>query len=212
MYRASGLKRDQKLISNSISDFQECVKLNPEHFKAVRALSRLEDERMKLTSPRWWMERFGPTIIISFSVLIFLYAFFSVIIGRPEFERGIVLDNEKLQDISAVEMNMDIINSLDNTSFSSEKELLDKLKNEFGESFTDELGEIMLNSVKSEVIDWKFVQIDILTFASIAFGALIFMIAGAYLPQLTSLRLAGMQLEKSSSESRETSRDIGISR
>jgi hypothetical protein len=49
-------------------------------------------------------------------------------------------------------------------------------------------------------------------YALLSFGALIFMVAGLYLPQILKLRVAGIQLEKSAVKQITTSSTLGISK
>ena len=49
-------------------------------------------------------------------------------------------------------------------------------------------------------------------YAVLTFGALIFMVAGLYLPQILKLKVAGIQLEKSSAEQITTPSALGISK
>jgi hypothetical protein len=50
------------------------------------------------------------------------------------------------------------------------------------------------------------------TYALLTFGSLIFMVAGLYLPQILKLKVAGIELEKSSVNQITISGTLGISK
>jgi len=109
----------------------------------------------------------------------------------------------------------DVINQLrplENVRFRNDRELLanirslvpaDRLK-PFEQSLI-ERGTRLSRRVQAE-------PMDLVTFAAFAFGSLLLIIAGAYLPQLTNIKLPGVQLEKSSAEQVESPRSVRITR
>jgi hypothetical protein len=58
----------------------------------------------------------------------------------------------------------------------------------------------------------RYELIEVGSYASLSFGALLLLIAAAYLPQLTSLKVPGLQLEKGSAERAESKATLSISR
>ena len=160
------------------------------------------------------MERYGPTVVISFSTIIFIFALVAAFWGRPVSERGIYISEELLlhPTVDSSAKLKAAAKMFQNKVFDNEQAMITEFKKIVGEEFASHMEELLLQSSEWTITEWKFVQIDMLTFASLTFGSLLFIIAGAYLPQLTSLKLAGMQLEKSSSERRDVSSSIGVSR
>ena len=55
-----------------------------------------------------------------------------------------------------------------------------------------------------------FEPIDLGSYAFLTLGSLLVMMAGAFLPQLTSLKVPGLQLEKASAERIETKTTLAI--
>ena len=59
-------------------------------------------------------------------------------------------------------------------------------------------------------LDWESLGVG--WFATLVFGALLIFVASAFLPQLTLLKLGGLQLEKSAVERSALPRSMGVSR
>jgi hypothetical protein len=52
--------------------------------------------------------------------------------------------------------------------------------------------------------------VEVSWYALLTFGALLFLIAGTYLPQLTRFKVAGLELDKAAVERAELPRSVGI--
>ena len=76
-YEASKAGSDQALLHEAREDFRRCFRLNPDHHKAARAVEKL-NKRLKLSSPRWLTEKFGPVLILSLSLILFCSGLFGI--------------------------------------------------------------------------------------------------------------------------------------
>jgi tetratricopeptide (TPR) repeat protein len=71
LYEASGIHREARLLKQALADFQQCVKFNPAHQKAVRAIEKIQD-RLSAFSLQRLTETIGPLSMFTMSLIIFV--------------------------------------------------------------------------------------------------------------------------------------------
>jgi tetratricopeptide (TPR) repeat protein len=137
LYEAAGVAGLDRLLGKAEKDFKDCIRKDPSHHKARRALAKVQ-RRRRPRSAEWIGDKLGPGIVLLLSVIVFALTQTSVIWSRP-------------------------IENLDTTHYTL-----------------------------------------------LTFGTLVFVVAGLYLPRLSSLRVGGIGLEKSVVDQISTMSSLGI--
>jgi hypothetical protein len=101
---------------------------------------------------------------------------------------------------------------IENVPFQNTEQLLARVKQLVGEDTFIKISNSVPRLAARTPGELQFEPFDLGYYALFTFGSLLFIIAGAYLPQLTSLKFAGLQLDKSTAERVEILRTIGIPR
>jgi tetratricopeptide (TPR) repeat protein len=137
--KLSGPLADRSLLKDALEDFAECTRLDKHHYKAIRAVRAIEEQRKPLSNQRL-AERAGPLLVAGAALVVFLLVQASLIFGWP-------------------------------------------------------IGDLAPG-----------------TYGALSLGALLFVVAGLYLPNVTGLKVGTIQLEKSVVEQVSVSTDLGISK
>jgi tetratricopeptide (TPR) repeat protein len=214
MYEASKPRWERrKMLTQAKKDFQKiCDDLDPSHQKANRAIERINSEKSPF-SPISKVERCGPWLVVGLSFLIFAVAQFGVIIGRPVMNEHVALKEQSLDALKSLDMSQNVltkVGSIRDIPFRNVESLLSRIEETVGKKDFPSVKDLIERHVARLETAMDFEKIDLGSYAALTFGSLLFMIAGAYLPQLTSFKVAGLQLDKSSSQPIETVHSLGI--
>jgi hypothetical protein len=212
LQESSRLARDSSLVRGALRDFAKCEPLDPDYHKARRAIARIRDEALR-SSPRSLIERGAPSLISLLAILMFALAQFGFFYGLPVRSERVQLTDQSFGAFTAAGVGTDVIDQLkqmEGIPFRTREELLARAKEVLGDDGLAKAKNAILRHAARLEASLEFERIEVSYYALIAFGALLFMIAGAYLPQLTRLKFAGLQLDKSTAERVETVRSIGI--
>jgi tetratricopeptide (TPR) repeat protein len=218
LHQTALLPRDKELLNAAAGNFESSDRAHfkacgEHHLKALRALDRLvSDRRGPIQS---WAELYGGSIVVCVAIGLFLLAQAGVIWGRPVHRELLTLSPRTFATVAVMGVPQEVITKarpLESVSFRNGEVAAARLKELAGaDAFGKYGGQIMAAAERSEAeVTWE--SVDLASYLTLTFGSLLMLIAGAYLPQLTSLKLAGVQLEKASAERVETRTTITISR
>lgn len=212
LFNESGLFKERRLLKGALADFEACLRLDPDHHKARRALDRLKSDSTSLT-PRKVVDRIGAVIFL-FAVLVFAVAQLALVRRLPargEFE-GLTKESLEAMRVEGVEPAVvDRLERVRDLQFRNSTELLTHVRtalDTLGRRLADST--ITQHAVVSPGVD--LVRITTAEYIILTFGSLVFMVAGAYLPHLTGLKVPGLQLEKTGGQTSDEVRSIAISR
>ena len=213
LYESQSGKND-KLLHEAKEDFNEIYHGTSNYYKARRAVDKI-DERIAPsdeTGGKW-----GHKIVFCFALIVFILAQFSFFIGKPIFKQsGILVDSEKLKDIMERKGLDDSIllkvKGLINQTFYSPAHFYSEFEERFGDKLTSEIKkhDLLHGSGKIEFKGFKHLEAGY--YALLTFAALIFMVAGLFLQQISRLKFGAMELEKSTLDQITTSTSLGIHR
>ncbi|MBM3746623.1 MAG: tetratricopeptide repeat protein [Acidobacteria bacterium] len=207
LYETSRLGRDEWQVREARRDFLQCMKLDREHHKAARAVQRIQEKALGVRSR---LERMVPAVVVTLSLLVFAVAQVGLAVGVPTRGERIVLTAESLKAAGVAEDVAQALKPLEQVRFRSDEQLVARMKSVLGDKRLEAVkGPVLEQAARTEAA-WEFVRLDTGTYALLAFGALLFLIAGAYLPQLTTLKVGALQIDKSTAERVETVRSLGI--
>lgn len=178
-YESSTVTKDEKLLSEALKDFQNCVKNDPEHYKGRRATEKLQKQTNILRTQNFF-QWIGTLFILipSLSILGFTQYFF----WKPFFIQESNLANpQQLAESPKVTSNADKTT----TNKNKPKETI-KL---------------------SEKVTQPTNKINTTEYFLLTFGSLTFSLISLYLPQLLKLKIGGtgIEIEKSSIDQIKTS-------
>jgi hypothetical protein len=200
---------DGNFKASDQAHFKAC---GEQHLKARRALDTLVSERR---GPQTWAERHGGSMVVCVAILLFVLAQLGLIFGRPVHRELLTLSPRTFATAAAMGVPQEVITKakpLESVSFRNGEVAAARLKELAGaDAFGKYGGQIMAAAERSEA-EVVLESVDLGSYLTLTFGSVLLVIAGAYLPQLTSLKLAGVQLEKGSAERVETHTAITISR
>ena len=132
LYESNKLFTDLSFLNEAKEDFRKCLKIDPDHLKAHKALKKLDKRIGNFLSPQKIRESYAPLIVVFLSFFVFLAGQFLYFFGKPVFQETIV--------------------------------------------FTD--------------------AISFTNYVILSFNALLFLIAGLYLPQILKIKFGTLELEK----------------
>ena len=210
LYETSPLRRDKQLVTDALQNFHDCLARDNIHVKAKRAIDGIKEDRR---AARTQLERYAGPAIIVMALIVFVLAQFGLLVGRPVHTQDIVLTPASLARAKAAGLSDDLLGKLkqvENIAFETGEKLAAKAKELMGSENFSKLGTSVIEHAERRRGEWRFETIDVGSYALLTFGSLLLMMAGAFLPQLTSLKLAGLQLEKASAERIETKTTLAI--
>jgi tetratricopeptide (TPR) repeat protein len=203
--RIRGVAEARRLTGRAREDFEACKQVNA---AARRALDRITEERQS-TAARTRIERSAPMLITTGALIILVYAIVAVIAGRPVYGPTLMISDQTIA-LSKIPADMGAkLLPLRSEAFTNSQALLDRLTRVLGEADAQRVGPAILRHTE-EVFRQSWQPITLETFAALAFGSLIFIVAAAYLRDLTSLKLPGVQLEKSAADRRDDATAVPI--
>jgi len=161
-------------------------------------------------------QKTGPLFIFFPAFLLFAMSLVALIKGKPEVSSpGFTLTEQTLQVLEASRLPDPALKSLQDLvgkEFLTQEGLLAAVKLAIGEEIFAAYEKVLLSQPLGEPKElvWKPVEIGYLTL--IAFGSLIFMVAGLYLQQISKLKFGSIEIEKSSVSQISSSGTLGIKR
>lgn len=219
LHQTSLIARDRTLINSAIRNFRACSEshvkaIGEGHLKAQRALDSILEDRPSFL--RSWAERSGGTLVMALAGLLFVVAQVGLFEGRP-MRHELLIFNPLSSETQLVLKDMPgevatKIRSIETRTFRSSEDANQWLKGFVGNEPYTKFGSQIVATAKPGPLTVEWQNLDLAYYLALTFGSVLLMIAGAYLPQLTSLKLGGVQLEKASAERVETRKTIAISR
>jgi len=213
LYEGFGSRKDTKLLEAAKRDFDLCQKLNPLHQKARRAKEKV-DKRLAYFSRDRLTDTIGPKTIYWMSITVFLVvqlAFFIMpLLNRP----SLVLSDKSLQAAAAQASPEELksLTALKNLRFSNSADLANAVKPLLLAANVEKVTAAVLQNAERVKPVENFPELEGGYYALLTFGSLLFMVVGLYLPQILKLRVAGIELEKSSVDQAATGGTLGISK
>lgn len=218
LYEAPKTRRDEKQLREAERDFRECVQNDPEHHKAKRALEKIQ-KRLERFSAQSLTERIAPLVVAFLSLYIFVATQIGFFYGHTRSAKPPSI-NEVVPRAASVEVapvkadvakgkeatrapGPDAVHSAAKKGASKSAEV--PVKTEGGDASKDKA---VKSTFKPEAAPPEAMGAGY--YALLSFGSLIFMVAGFYLPQILKLKVAGIELEKSSVDQITTTGSLGI--
>ncbi len=214
LYDAQPRKSDLLLLQAQ-NDFRKVIKYEADKnfHKAKRALSKVL-ERLNPVSTRNIEQRTGPILISFLAFVLFVVSLFAFFKGRPEFASpGFALTDQTLQVLETANLPPEAVqglNALVGREFSTQEGLLAAVKLITGEEVFQEYEQVLLVQPLEAPVELQWKPIEIGYFTLMAFGSLIFMVAGLYLQQISKFKFGSIEIEKSSVSQISSSGALGI--
>ncbi len=212
LFEAQG-RKENRLMQNALSDFKRVLPGTDNFFKAGRAAHKLE---ARMNPPQEVATTWGPRIIALFAMLVFLGAQWGYFYGLPQYEKSEVRFNPQqlLAPLSTADADSlsPRLSELAGEAFASRQAAMEAVEQLLGSSMASRVnvGQSIRGSGKLELIGRK--PMDATPYGLLTFGALIFMVAGLYLQEISRLKFGAIELEKSSSTRVSSSSSLGISK
>ncbi len=208
-------RKHDPLLQQAKSDFTKLLKYEADenYHKARRAIAKIS-ERLSPISPQNIEGRTGPLVVSILAFLLFAVGIFAFFKGRPEIASpGFVLNEQSLDVISVADLPPDVVDKLDlmiGKEFATQEGLLAAVELVVGEEAYATLEKVLLAQPLEMPPELQWKPIEVGYFALIAFGSLIFMVAGLYLQQISKLKFGSIEIEKSSVSQISSSAGLGI--
>ena len=212
LYETSALRRDRQLVSDAANNFRTCLTRDKNHVKAKWAIEGIQEDRRAAKNV---FERHAGSAVIMMALAVFFLAQLGIFFGRPVQGRSVMLTPVSLESAKAAGMSDDQLSKLkpfESFPFEAGDKLTAQIKESIGNDNFAKFSKPLLEHAERKSGEWMFEKVDLTSYALLTFGSLLLIIAGAFLPQLTSLKLAGLQLEKVSAERIETKTTFAIDR
>lgn len=208
-------RKDDYLLQQAKSDFTKLLKYEADenYHKARRAIAKIS-ERLSPISSQNIESRTGPLVVSVLAFLLFVVSLFAFFKGRPEFaSSGFVLTEQSLEVLGAAQLPPESIQALDalvGQEFVTQEGLLAAVELIAGEEVFKSYEKVLLAQPLQVPPELQWKPIDVGYFALMAFGSLIFMVAGLYLQQISKLKFGSIEIEKSSVSQISSSGALGI--
>jgi tetratricopeptide (TPR) repeat protein len=214
LYDAQSRKSD-RLLWQAQNDFRKVIKYEAdENFhKAKRALSKVL-ERLNPVTGRNIEQRTGPILISFLAFVLFVVGLFAFFKGRPEIASpGFALSEQTLAVLEAANLPPETVQALEGlvgNEFSTQEGLLAAVKLIMGGEAFKSYEQVLLAQPLQAPPELQWKPIEIGYFTLMAFGSLIFMVAGLYLQQISKFKFGSIEIEKSSVSQISSSAALGI--
>ncbi|MCC7212111.1 MAG: tetratricopeptide repeat protein [Candidatus Brocadia sp.] len=206
LYKTSKSLRDENLLKEALRDFKKCQENDPFHQKAKRAIEKIK-KKYDVFSPGGIVERISPWVIFFISLFIFSASQVSFYVGKPTL--CVVQSQSRIKFSKDVQR---VLNDMGGQIFTAPDEFFNTLKQKIGEQKLNKLKWLLIRCVqRSNKLRWAE-SIDLGYYVLLTFGALIFMIAGFYLPNLSKMKFGTIELEKGPSAQITPSGGLDISK
>jgi len=210
-------RKSDLLLVQAQKDFRKLSKFEAdENFqKAKRAISKIR-ERLNPLSVQNIEQRIGPLLISFLAFVLFIASLFVFIKGKPEeIAPTFTLSDQALQVLQAAQISPEVQVSLGyliGQEFTTREGLLSAIEMTVGVEDYASYEQIFLSLPLTSTPEIKWKPIEISFFVLMAFGSLIFMVAGFYLQQISRFKFAGIEIEKSSVSQISAPPSLGIRR
>jgi hypothetical protein len=204
-------KRDVKLLEAALAAFDEVPPRDANFHKAQRAKIKIRERTQASDrSARW-----GTWIVVFGGVLTLLVANIAFLLGKPGLTRTFQVQDASVQSLKTAKAPDDVIarvealgrrEPLPRPSFESE------LKSALGEEWAKRMGDTVRAQASTQLAPGWHEAIEAGYYALLSFGAMIFIVAGLYLQQLSKLKFGGIELEKTSEATTKVIGSLGITR
>jgi Flp pilus assembly protein TadD len=208
-------RKSEILLFQARNDFRKVTKFEAdENFhKAKRALSKIY-ERLSPLSSQNIEQRTGPIFISFLAFLLFGLSLAAFFIGRPELSSpAFVLTDKTSAVLKSLDLPQQAVQRIDvlvGKEFANREGLLAAVKLLTGEEVYKTYEPILLSQPLQAPAELQWKPVKLHSFALMAFGSLIFMVAGLYLQQISKLKFGSIEIEKSSVEQISSSGALSI--
>ncbi len=211
-YEAQTLaKRNEKLLQDALAAFGEVPVGDANFHKAQRAKQKIRER----TQPAERSQRWGAWIIVVGAFVTFAVANVAFLVGKPGLVLTFQVTPDSLQALKAARLPDEVVGKLGalaqhgaapKPAFDSDLKLAlgDDLAKKFGDAIRE-------RATAGPALRWQE-SLDAGYYALLSFGALMFMVAGLYLQQLSKLKFGGIELEKASETAAKVTGPLGITR
>ena len=205
-------KRRATLRESALKDFAECEKSEVEA-AAKRAIKQLQGGLPSGTLEAV-LQIFVPYAVAFVGVVLIILAQVFLFTGVPTHlarvsltpSSFVELRNDK-QAVAAVPS----LKSIQNLQFENMQALVERARNEMGRDWRPAYEQHLRHAASNTYVGAK-ADLGMPSYLSLIFTSLALLMAAAFLPRLTSLKLPGVEFQKEKSEVTETTRSISISR
>jgi tetratricopeptide (TPR) repeat protein len=207
-------RSDEKLLRDARSDFESIPSTDKNYHKARRSIAKIA-EKLRPFSPNNLEQKAG-VWVIAIAVFAFLVGQFIFFVGQPQRVppgyKFSIAGVEALKEVGIPEDLLVNIGLLVPQRFDSQQALGQAVNGIVGDAMTLEIQKLIVENMESVPGSTEFQPVDVGYYALFTFGPLIFVVAGAYLQQISKLKFAGIEIEKSSVDQISTSSSLGISK
>jgi len=211
LYESLGVRRDTKLLGMAQDDFKRCIRFNPLHQKAKRAKEKI-DKRLEYFSRDRLTETIGPRTIYGMAITVFVVVQFAFFLAPFLNHPSLIMTDRSLHAVAS-HVSPEVLKALEplkNQKFDN-PEALSNAVEPLVKTDVPLVTEAVLKSVEVVKPVEGFPELAGGYYALLTFGSLLFMVVGLYLPQILKLRVAGIELEKSSIDQAGAGGTLGIS-
>ncbi len=211
-YEAQTLaKRDEKLLQAALGAFDEVPTGDANFYKAQRAKQKIRERNR----PAERSARLGVWIIGAGAFVTFAVANVAFLFGKPGLVPTFQVTPESLQALKAAQLPNEVVAKLQPIAQhgAATKAVFDRdLKSALGDDLAKKYGDAIREpAAAGRTLGWQE-SLDAGYYALLSFGAMMFMVAGLYLQQLSKLKFGGIELEKTSETTAKVSGPLGITK
>jgi tetratricopeptide (TPR) repeat protein len=194
--------KDNRLLSRAQSDFRRLqYKGDSNYYKARRALKKIS-ERLSPLSIQKIEQRGAPMLVSALALLIFIINLFVFAKGVPTQSPSTFSLTKDALDVlkaaNAPEEDLVKLSNLVGKEFTTQDGLLAAVQLSIGDEnfskYKDLLSSQRLEFSTGKIV-WKPIEVGYFTL--MAFGSLIFIVAGLYLQQISKFKFGTIEIEKS---------------
>jgi hypothetical protein len=203
-------KRDERLLQTALAAFDEVPERDVNYHKAQRAMLKIRERTVLTDRPA----QFGAYLIVAAAAVTLIVANVAFLVGKPGLERTQRVDGQSVQQVKAAKAPDDVVARLEALSRRdplSKSPFEAELKTALGEEWMKKVGDAVRQQATTTLQPALHESIEAGYYALLTFGALLFMIAGLYLQQLSKLKFGGFELEKTSQAETKVIGSLGVS-
>ena len=202
-------KRDEKFLDNAIAAFGQVPKGDANFYKAQRAKAKIVEQRQVIDrSARW-----GAWIVVAVALVTLLVANLEFLVGKPGLTRTFQVTDRSVQWIKSAKAPEEVasrVEALSRRGGLSKAAFEAELGDALGDEWTKKFGDALRRQASTELTPGWQESIEAGYYALLSFGALMFLVAGLYLQQLSKLKFGGFELEKTSEATTKVVSSLGI--
>lgn len=203
------------LLVEAKNHFTQVKPGTPNYFKAERARNKIND---LLNSLKKSTSSAGASIVAILALVIFVLSQIGFFIGKPVIARSELIVNPVALDKLIEDAKIDVtkyqaqISKLKSGTFTIEHQITLPLTQMLGNKAPDKARLADLIQPGGALKLQGFEQIGEATYGLLTFGAMIFMVAGLFLREITKLKFGAVELEKASIEHAAVATSLNITR